>query len=390
MESFEPQRCFEHIDKLTYEIGPRLAGRDRSKRASDYIKDQFDEYGLETQFQNFEFVDRVTQSKVRSIILLVIFISLPISVLFLSNWIALSSVLGAYLLYYLLPHLMPKKNDKNVIATMNSEKKAKKRIYIGAHYDSAPCVENKKWGYFRRLVLPFLFPAFLIISVSTFFVGDIIWATAWAILAPFYLFVGSVPFLVYEDLVSPGADDNSSGTSVLLEIARVISESKPKNTEVVFVALGAEEQGLIGSKNFSEEFESPDFFLNLDSLGSGDSLAVIRGNGILRKRETSERLNKKISEREDMEEVWTPFSGHDHIPFIEKGIEATTLTSTNVYEKDSFEEFFEKYFDLPNVRIDRLPQLHTLEDDPEKIKIKNIDKSSEIVLKILKEGTDDS
>lgn len=390
MDSFKPRRCFEHIDKLTYEIGPRLAGSDRSRKASEYIRDQFDDCGLETQLQNFGFVDRFSESKIRSIILVAIFISFPVLALFLGKWIALSSILGAYLVYYLVPYLIPKKTDRNVIATKTPENETKRRIYIGAHYDSAPCAKNKRWIYIHRLALPFLLAGFLAISISTFFVGDVVWAAAWVILSPFYLFVGSVPFLVYGDLISPGADDNASGVSVLSETARVISESRPKETEIVFVAFGAEEQGLAGSRNFSEGFETPEFFLNLDSLGSGERMAVIRGNGILRKKETSEWLNERITERDGVEKVWTPFSGHDHIPFIEKGVPAATLTSTDIDEKDSFEEFFEKRFDLPNVRIDRLPHLHTLEDDPEKIKLDNINKSGKIVLEILKAEMNDS
>jgi len=56
-----------------------------------------------------------------------------------------------------------------------------------------------------------------------------------------------------EDLtVVPGANDNASGTAAVLEIARVLKENeyKPKST-IIFIAFGAEEIGLYGSKDFA-------------------------------------------------------------------------------------------------------------------------------------------
>ena len=46
-----------------------------------------------------------------------------------------------------------------------------------------------------------------------------------------------------------GADDNASGTAALLEIAEKIASNKKKlKRSIVFIAFGAEEHGLLGSK----------------------------------------------------------------------------------------------------------------------------------------------
>lgn len=52
--------------------------------------------------------------------------------------------------------------------------------------------------------------------------------------------------------VVPGANDNASGTAAVLEIARVMKENdyKPEST-IIFIAFGAEEIGLNGSRNFA-------------------------------------------------------------------------------------------------------------------------------------------
>lgn len=52
-------------------------------------------------------------------------------------------------------------------------------------------------------------------------------------------------------VVYHGADDNASGTSALIEIAEyIMSQKKTLKRSIIFVAFGAEEQGLLGSKYF--------------------------------------------------------------------------------------------------------------------------------------------
>jgi aminopeptidase YwaD len=79
----------------------------------------------------------------------------------------------------------------------------------------------------------------------------------------------------------PGANDNASGVAMMLELARHYSkpENQPDYT-IFFMAFGAEEIGLLGSKYFTEH---PYFFLtrirfmiNLDLLGTGeDGMMVV-------------------------------------------------------------------------------------------------------------------
>ena len=68
-----------------------------------------------------------------------------------------------------------------------------------------------------------------------------------------------------------GADDNASGTAVLLELARRITRlpAKPART-IIFVAFSAEELGLFGSRHFVERAESiasTKAMINLDMVG---------------------------------------------------------------------------------------------------------------------------
>lgn len=71
-----------------------------------------------------------------------------------------------------------------------------------------------------------------------------------------------------------GADDNASGTVVMLEVARQLANlhrQKPFARRVCFIAFSAEELGLIGSKKYVREpwfpIESTVAMLNLDMVG---------------------------------------------------------------------------------------------------------------------------
>ena len=57
---------------------------------------------------------------------------------------------------------------------------------------------------------------------------------------------------------APGADDDGSGTSAIMELARVFSKRFPKglNNSIIFVAVASEEQGLNGSRQLAERLHA--------------------------------------------------------------------------------------------------------------------------------------
>ena len=74
-----------------------------------------------------------------------------------------------------------------------------------------------------------------------------------------------------EGKIHPGADDNASGTAVLLELARRLGQlpMQPART-IIFVAFSAEELGLYGSRYYVDHPAAPaamDAMLNLDMVG---------------------------------------------------------------------------------------------------------------------------
>ncbi len=123
----------------------------------------------------------------------------------------------------------------------------------------------------------------------------------------------------------PGANDNASGTSLLMELARfyMLPENRT-NTTIVFMAFAGEEAGLLGSKFFVENPLFPlneiNFLINLDLLGTGeDGMMVVNGEVHKEQFELLDSLNTsggyfgKLSKRGKA-------ANSDHYPFSEAGV----------------------------------------------------------------------
>jgi aminopeptidase YwaD len=68
-----------------------------------------------------------------------------------------------------------------------------------------------------------------------------------------------------------GADDNASGTSAIIELARQFGKEKKNNRTLIFMAFGGEEEGLLGSKHYVNNpiwpLEKTIAMINLDMVG---------------------------------------------------------------------------------------------------------------------------
>ncbi len=117
---------------------------------------------------------------------------------------------------------MPELKGINVVGFLN--KKAAKTIVIGAHYD------HLGLGHDHNSLDP-----------------------------------------VPEGKIHNGADDNASGTSGVLELARYFSSSKFNAYNILFICFSGEELGLLGSKKWTEKpsypMEKIYYMINMDMIG---------------------------------------------------------------------------------------------------------------------------
>ena len=76
--------------------------------------------------------------------------------------------------------------------------------------------------------------------------------------------------------VHPGADDNASGTAMIVELARELKKARPKRS-ILILNFAGEEEGLLGSQYWVQHpthpLESVKFMLNFDMVGRLDAKA---------------------------------------------------------------------------------------------------------------------
>ena len=106
------------------------------------------------------------------------------------------------------------------------------------------------------------------------------------------------------NIMYPGANDNASGISLLLNLAKYYTDEKNKYT-MLFICFGAEEIGLLGSKYFTQypniKLKKIKFLVNLDLVGTGDDgIAIV--NAIEQKKYVK-RITKMNSKNHDFKRV---------------------------------------------------------------------------------------
>lgn len=126
-----------------------------------------------------------------------------------------------------------------------------------------------------------------------------------------------------KDTYFPGANDNASGTAVMLSLARYFS-GHPRRYSVLFIGFAGEEAGLLGSGFFAEHppvsLSGIKFLVNLDLVGTGiDGITVVNATEFP---EQFKRLNQindtgryvlNIKKRGNA-------CNSDHCPFYSRGV----------------------------------------------------------------------
>jgi len=126
-----------------------------------------------------------------------------------------------------------------------------------------------------------------------------------------------------------GADDNASGTAVLMEVARQLASlPKPLGRRVLFIAFSAEELGLIGSKQYVQDplfpLNQTVAMVNLDMVGRLRE-GKLTAFGMETAQEWSQLVvaaRDKISSKDELKLILRPggYGPSDHASFYEKGV----------------------------------------------------------------------
>lgn len=133
----------------------------------------------------------------------------------------------------------------------------------------------------------------------------------------------------YDGVDTPAANDNASGTSVLLEIAKILKEQKVELPfDVKFIAFGAEEIGLVGSNDYASQMQADEknatvAMLNFDMVGVGSSFEISTAGG----RSASQLATLATDELEKMglSSSVSEKDNSDHSSFSYNGVSAILI-----------------------------------------------------------------
>ena len=156
----------------------------------------------------------------------------------------------------------------------------------------------------------------------------------------------------------PGANDNASGTAMLLSMANYFKEH-PVDYNILFIAFAGEEAGLLGSKYFVEhpliKLKTISFLLNLDIMGSGeDGITVVNATLFdqefkdLQAINTEKNLLKQVKSR-------GPAANSDHYWFTQMGVPAFFIYTMG--PNKNYHDVFDSQANLSFVEYDDITTL---------------------------------
>jgi hypothetical protein len=161
--------------------------------------------------------------------------------------------------------LFRRERGENVVGVLSPREDVRRRVVVCAHQDSA--YEVTLWFLLKNAAVPIMLLGFATAPVAMLAGLVKLFAVAGA-QAPLYDWLGylcmglypfaAMNFFFHAYMAVPGAMDDLAGISILVGLAKVLSEGGKGNgglrsTEVVFLASSSEEAGLRGSKRYVEQ-----------------------------------------------------------------------------------------------------------------------------------------
>jgi len=137
------------------------------------------------------------------------------------------------------------------------------------------------------------------------------------------------------EIYFPGANDNASGSSAVIEVAKAFVNSgvKPKRS-IVFILFSSEEAGLLGAQYYADNpvypLDNTVAMFNLDCIAYGDSIRIGNGESAPELYRFAVKNNSKFI-NQMVEGTWKG-GGADATPFHNKGVPCLYFVTTNSYD----------------------------------------------------------
>ena len=130
------------------------------------------------------------------------------------------------------------------------------------------------------------------------------------------------------DVYFPGANDNASGVSMLVNLAKHFAKNKAPY-DVLFVAFAGEEAGLVGSEwcavDRPVDLGTVRMMINLDLVGTGDEgITVVNATAQEKLFDDLVRMNESTGRLAQVKKRG-PACNSDHCPFVKRGVPAVFI-----------------------------------------------------------------
>jgi hypothetical protein len=419
----------EILQALQKDVGPRRAGTAGERRALQWLQARCEAMGLPVELDEFTFIGSEIYRPLLQLTILTL-LAAGITLSFLGRPVAGISMMAVFFVYMNFVHKkldvrLARTRSHNVIAGLKrpisqyvADPDRGPAVLLCAHYDTPR--NSPPWLVKTRNLLRSLGPLALlgVLLYLAFMalrgVGALLdWAgvrvfgeflkmlapwVGWVVLAMsapmlVIMLVSSFSALIRKKTDSPGADDNGSGTALVLEVARRLSEKPPRNVEVFFAWWGAEERGLFGSRQFVRRFhhqlDRDSFYLiNTDCVGVGERLTVHTGQGVLRRRATDPATVKRIERIAVQRNVPTVRSwesiisggSSDHAGWAERGYRhAVSFLRENPYPISPPARILAALLRIPDANQLQLDHIHTVDDTLDGIDPRVLDETTDLV-----------
>ena len=356
--------AIREIKKVCKDIGPRPAGYEGEKKAQDYVEKLMAPIADEVKREKFTLSPKAFMSWVMidgALALVAAIMGILCSIGFLPPAVetvlrivsialvllAVFFLLGEFLFYkQVLDPFFKKEESSNVLCVRKASGETKRRIIIGGHMDTA-----YEWRYTYlggpKLVTTVVVSAVLGLlvtlglSIAGLFVesrtAEIVMIIVQAVVIPALI---SVMFFVNWKLPVDGAADDLTGVfaSMATLLYLNMNDIRFENTEVVAVSMGAEEEGLRGSKAFAkahgEEYKNDGVetvFVALDTLRDYDFMGIVTKDmtATVNLDKQACALMKKAAENADVKVNFTttPLGSTDAAATQQGGIKSVAFTS---------------------------------------------------------------
>ncbi|MBN2150810.1 MAG: M28 family peptidase [Candidatus Lokiarchaeota archaeon] len=276
-------------------FGPRPPGSEGERNALEYIKNELKGYVDTSVMEDFElapkaFMTMVVVVSTMMLISTMLYWVLPVASLLLMIGAFLVEALEFFIYKQFLDVFQPKRLSHNVIGIKKPNGSVKRRIILTGHADASYEYRYSKSLNAKLFLLSFLNYA-ITISISSLATASNFWwsngyANVWGILGIIITcFVPNQILIIFYyrySVVAPGANDNLSGTFIVMAIAKYFAKNDIHldNTEIWYVITGSEEAGLRGAKAFAKA-HAPEFrdvetaCVVLDMLRDLDSIWIL-------------------------------------------------------------------------------------------------------------------